>query len=177
MESTFGAADYQGRLYSKGAYMATNTPQEAFRDFQNSQKPLTGLAGFAAGPFGPPASMALSGLLSGLGSIFGGDSGRKRRLREAESIFKQLSNSEIDEGALSKGSALFERSQLPTLERLYSQSASRVGLDSGIGQGVALGGFQDILASFNSQQLRDEQGRVHQRRLTGAQGLLSLADI
>ena len=137
---------------------------------------LGGLAGFAAGPFGPPASIALSGLLSGLGSLFGGDSGRKRRLREAQSIFRGLSSSEIDEGALSRGSALFERSQLPTLERLFSQAAGRVGLDSGIGQGFALGGFQNILAGFNSQQLRDEQNRVQQRRLTGAQGLLSLAD-
>lgn len=137
----------------------------------------TGLAGVLTGPLGGVAAGAAGSLLNAFGALAFGDGGKKKRLREAQSVFRQLINSQVNQAALSQGSRLFERSQLPTLNRLFSQSASRVGLDSGIGQGAALAQFADLLAGFNTRQLLNEQNRVAQDRRLGAQGLASIIDV
>lgn len=137
---------------------------------------LTGVAGFLAGPQGALLSQAAGPLLSAFGSLFLGG-GKRKRLNEAQRVFRNLLNSSVNEAQLARGSQLFQRASLPALNRLFSQAASRVGLDSGIGQGVALNQFADLLAQFNTQQFLNERNRVAQDRRLGAQGLASIIDV
>ena len=129
---------------------------------------LTGLSGFLAGPFGGLATMGLGGLIGGIGSLIGGDGGRGNRLRTAQGSAQGLANSEIDQGQLLQLMSLFDKSQGPRLNKLFGEAASRVGLDSGIGQAFALNRLQDDRASFGTQSLLAAIQRVSQDRRVGA---------
>ena len=129
---------------------------------------LTGLSGFLAGPFGGLATMAAGGLIGGIGSLIAGDGGRGKRLRTAQGSAESLANSEIDQGQLLQLMSLFDKSQGPRLKQLFGEAASRVGLDSGIGQAFALNRLQDDRAQFSTQSLLDAIRRVSQDRRVGA---------
>lgn len=133
------------------------------------QQQQGGLAGFLGGPFGGVAAGGVGGLIGGIGSLIGGDGGRGDRLEEAQGTARGLAGSEIDEGELLRLMSLFDKSQIPRLNQLFGESASRVGLGSGIGQAFALNRHQDDRTAFSTQSLLDAIRRVSQDRRLGAQ--------
>ena len=141
-----------------------------FQQMQGQQKQPTGLAGLLGGPYGGLLSSVGGGLLS----LLGGDGGRGKRMREAQGAFRGLANSQVNEGDFSRGADLFRRSSLPQLSNLYGNAAKHIGLDSGLGQGYALGQFQDLLGGFNSDLYQRLISEREQNKRLGAQGLASL---
>lgn len=174
-----GLLDSLGELgggnVSSGQTLQGGEFQQLLAAIQGPQ--ASGLAGFLGGPQGALISQAAGPLLQAFGSLFFGDGGKGNRLKEAQGAFRDLLGSDIDEAGLQRGSQLFERSQLPTLNKLFQGAAGRVGLDSGIGQSAAIGQFGDILSQFNTQQFLQERQRVSQDRRLGAQGLASVINV
>jgi len=149
-------------------------PTSPNQSFQLTPEKLTGLLGLLGGPAGGIIGGGVSSLLSAFSSLIGGDGGLKKRRREAQAAFRDLLGSNIDQNFLNQSSTQFQRANLPTLNKLFTRSAKRVGLDSGLGQGAALNQFSDLLARFNSQNLINERNVVAQNKRFGAQGLASL---
>lgn len=140
------------------------------------QKKQTGLLGLLDGPFGGLVSGGVGGLIGGIGSLIAGDGGRGDRLEEAQGSARNLLNSDIDEGQLMRLMSLFDKSQIPRLNQLFGESAKAVGLDSGIGRGVALNRLQDDRSQFGTQSLLAMLQRISQDRRLGARLQAGLVD-
>lgn len=113
--------------------------------------------------------------LNFLGNALGGDGGQGDRIKEAQGVGRGLLNTQFDQGNIDKQRGAFQRGLTPSINKAFQQSSNRVGLDSGIGHGVAQNKISDLSANFETQAIMQELQRILQQRLGGANILQGLA--
>lgn len=150
--------------------MATQ-PQPSPFDFLRPEK-LTGLAGFAAGPFGPLAFGVAGAAINALA----GDGGQGKRLKEAQGGARELAEGNVDQGQLIRMMALFRRANQQRRNKSFQQTFARFGggADSGLAQNFAANQSLDDEAQFASSQFINATNQAAIDKRTGVSILGSL---
>ena len=133
---------------------------------------LTGLAGFAAGPFGPAAFGVAGAAINALA----GDGGRGDRLREAQTGARGLARGDIDEGQMIRMLALFRRANQQRRSKSFQQTFAKFGggTDSSLAANFAANQADEDAIGFESKQFINASNQAAIDKRTGVSILGSL---